>query len=138
MSKRTKQEQDTHDKAVGLIAKERFPFPNDDHPNWKTYVNEPQRKLGVTIGDETLYPDIVVLNTSADKVPMIGEVESDSTVTQTERDEQWKKYSKVPSFYLYVPKGLCQQAKVLANGLGLSGFRSYHWNSDGSFSITDC
>jgi hypothetical protein len=138
MSKRTKQEQDTHDKAVSLIAKERFSFPTNDHPNLKTYVNEPQPKLGVKIGDETLYPDIVVLNTSTDEVPMIGEVESDSTVTQAERDEQWKKYSKVSGFYLYLPKGLCQQARDLAKGLAITRFRYYAWNSDGSFSITNC
>lgn len=138
MAKRTKQQHETHDKAVSLIARKRFPFPDDDHPNWKTYVNEPEPTQGVIIGDETLYPDIVVVDTSNDKVPMVGEVESDSTVTETERDEQWKKYSKVRWFYLYVPKGLCQQAKELAKGLGISGFRHYHWSTDGSFSIENC
>jgi len=138
MAKRARQDQQTHDKAVSLIAKERFPFPDEDHPTWETYINEPEQRRGVIIGGETLYPDIVVVDTEKNTVPKIGEVESQSTVTETERDQQWKKYAKVNDFFLYVPRGLCQQARQLARGLTIRGFGHYSWNTYGSFSLEDC
>lgn len=146
--KREEEEKSLHDKAVAEIAKQRFPFPSDNHPNWRTYINEPESQVGVVSDSETYYPDIVVVDESKGKVDkgtvestavaMLGEVESESTVTQQE-SKQWKDYSELSNtFYLYVPKGLCDEAKRLASNIKVSGFREWQFDSKGNIHIEKC
>lgn len=47
MKDRSKTDQEHHDKVVQGIAKIRFPYPDKEHPNWKTYVNHPEREMGI-------------------------------------------------------------------------------------------
>jgi hypothetical protein len=138
MAKRARAEKSQHDKAVQDIATARFRFPNKDHPNWQTSVNEPEPTKGVqTSDDSVLYPDIVV-DDDKHAVQMIGEVESESTVNDDEV-AQWRDYSALgTTFYLYVPSGLCQEAKALAQGVSITGFREYLYTRDGSLKVSNC
>ena len=114
MGSRIADEVEFHARMVGLVAKNLFPFPNEDHPTWKTYVNHPKRVKSV----DSLYPDIVVIEILRNKVVMIGEVETESTITEDEATGKWKSYSALcSSFFLYVPKGLGMQAKELLDKL---------------------
>jgi hypothetical protein len=83
-----------HDKAVALIARVRFPFPDAQNPNWKTYVNEPQRTMGITAKGDSVYPDIVVVDSQKSQAAMIGEVETSMTVNE-DGAAQWKRYSSL-------------------------------------------
>lgn len=131
---RSSQEKSLHDRAVADVAKERLSFPNNDHPNWKTYLNEPDQTMAVNIGNNNkIYPDIVVIDKSKNQVEILGEVESEATVTNEEA-EQWKEYSKATStFYLYVPKGTEAIAKKLIseNSITVAGIRTWQYNSSG-------
>lgn len=128
---REAQEKNTHDKAVADIAKIRFPFPDKDHQNWKTYLNEPNQTKGIKMNGNTAYPDIVVVDTQKKIAEMIGEIESDSSVNEDEV-AQWKEYSKAAnSFFLYVPKDKVDDAKhlLINNKVNISGLRAWQYDS---------
>ena len=130
-----------HDELVSIIARERFPFPDLEHPNWETFTNHPDQTMGVlNEEEEPLYPDIVVLNTDNNEAVMIGEIETSESVSE-EESEQWKEYSDVAKpLYLYVPKGYCKEAKDLAEDAGaeIKGFRIYYVNLSGEIQIENC
>lgn len=134
---RSSQEKSFHDQAVADIAKVKFPFPTKDKPNWKTYLNEPNQTKGISMNSNTIYPDIVVVNTQNNSAKMIGEVETDSSVSQREV-EQWEEYSKAATFFLYVPKGAESNAKKLIseNNVRISGLRTYYYDNSGTIIIT--
>jgi hypothetical protein len=41
------EEEAEHDHTVALLAGDRFTYPNDEHPDWTTYVNVPERTTGL-------------------------------------------------------------------------------------------
>ena len=95
--------------------------------------------MGVNTGSSTVYPDIVVVDSSAsNKLVMLGEVEIEATITQ-DHVQQWRTYSalRVP-FYLYVPSHLVQQTRMLlsSNGVNPTGLRSYANDAQGNLLIT--
>ncbi len=148
MSKRESEDKELHDKAVKGIASKRFPFPNKDHPSWQTYLNEPKPTMGIVSGSKTLYPDIVVVDESKEdteegsvdksSVEMLGEVETKSSVNK-EEVARWDGYSKLSgAFFLYVPKGLCGEARRLSQKLKVQGFRDWKFDSAGKISIINC
>ncbi len=118
-----------HDRWVNKIAKIRFPFPDSQHPAWITYVNHPDKTMGVLDGKgESIYPDIVVVDGYNNKAIMCGEVETEESVTKEEA-EQWREYSDViQPFYLYVPTSSGNEAKYHArmSGAKIEGFRKYY------------
>jgi len=119
MAKR--QNQEFHNQVCQFVAKERFPFPSAGHPNWKTYVNEPETQI--CFKDGKFCPDIVVLNEN-NSARLLGEIETDDTVN-SESVNQWKDYSEIAPLYLYVPVGFGNQARELAGSIKISGFREY-------------
>ncbi|MCW4002630.1 MAG: hypothetical protein NWE95_01785 [Candidatus Bathyarchaeota archaeon] len=137
---RKKEEEESHDKAVIDISKERFSFPNSSHPDWKTFTNpNGEQNKGIKKNQETAYPDIVVVDTGKNVAVMIGEVETESTVNDAET-EQWKEYSSLCStFYLYVPEGYGAEAKRILDSkkIAYSGVRTYAYNSKGDIVITN-
>lgn len=141
MAKRTEERQEIHDTWVQRIAKIRFNFPNNDHPDWETYTNHPDRTWGVENEEgEELYPDIVVVNTVDEKLIMIGEVETEDSVTEEEA-EQWREYSEVVQpLFLYVSEGYCGDAKDFAEEAEaeIEGFRFYYWDEDDNPAVKDC
>ncbi len=148
MAKRESGHKKLHDRAVKAIASKRFPFPDKDHPSWQTYVNEPRPSISVMSSGKALHPDIVVVDESKEdteeglvdktSVVMLGEIETESSVNG-EEVPQWEGYSKLTdAFFLYVPEGLCGEAKRLSQKLKVRGFREWKFDSEGSIAITDC
>ena len=137
MENRTNQEE--HDSAVQQIARIRFPFPDDEHPSWKTYINHPEQQMGIKTENGLIYPDIVVIDTEDNIVAVIGEVETEDSIDEEEA-EQWEEYSEAcETIYLYVPDGYCDDVTQLCedNDIDISGFRSYYEGDDG-FHVSDC
>src|SRR5208283_1997332 len=90
-----------HDRLVSEVARQWFSYSNREYPSYVTYTNEPTQRMGVNTGSSTVYPDIVVVDSSAsNKLVMLGEVEIEATITQ-DHVQQWRTYSalRVP-FYL--------------------------------------
>jgi len=100
-------------RAVQEIARQRFPFPNERYPHLKTFVNEPERTMGVTVDKEVLYPDIVVLQWPEKMTQMVAQVEAASAVTEQQALDEWLPYSLAGPLYLFVPVGYAQEAKRL-------------------------
>jgi hypothetical protein len=98
-------------RALQEIARERFGFPNERYPHLKTFVNEPERTMGVTVDREVLYPDIVVLQWPEKMTEMVAQVEGASTVTEQQARDEWLPYSLAGPLYLFVPVGYAQEAK---------------------------
>ena len=98
-------------RAVQEIARERFGFPNERYPHLKTFVNEPERTMGVTVDKEVLYPDIVVLQWPEKITQMVAQVEAAATVTEQQALDEWLPYSLAGPLYLFVPVGYAQEAK---------------------------
>lgn len=138
---KTEERQEIHDKWVQRIAKIRFNFPNDDHPNWETYTNHPDKTWAIENEEgEEIYPDIVVVDSEDEKPVMIGEVETEDSVTEEEA-EQWREYSEaVQPLFLYVPEGYCADAKERAEEAEaeIEGFRFYYWDEDLNPRVKDC
>jgi len=138
---RKKEEEEPHDKAVAEIAKVEFPYPNKSHPNWKTYTNpNGQQNKGIRKNEETAYPDIVVVSGTDKKVAeMIGEVETASTVSEDHAD-QWKEYSSLSTFFLYIPKNYRSEARRILNSMKISllpsALRTYEFDTQGKVVIS--
>jgi hypothetical protein len=99
--------------ALEQIARERFGFPNERYPNLKTFVNEPEHTMGVTVDGDVVYPDIVVLRWSEKTTQMVAQVEASSSVTEQRARNEWLPYSLAGPLYLFVPVGYAQEAKRL-------------------------
>ncbi len=139
MCARGPQNKAVHDQTVADIAKLRFPYPDSAHPDWKTYLNEPNKTMGIKKNSETIYPDIVVVDVSKNQVALVGEIETSDTIDQ-EGAAQWNKYSKsCDSVYLYVPNGCADDARELlrANNIPLAGLRTYGYDQSGNITITN-
>lgn len=122
-----------------MVARQRFPFPDAENPNLRTYKNEPERTMGVGSGPDAVYPDIVVVDTMKNVVAMIGEIETEMTINADET-LQWRKYSSLgATFYLYVPVDSRWDAQNLltSNGIKLAGLRMYSYDSLGNLSISN-
>ena len=105
------------DRVVRDLARERFDFPDKQHPTLKTFANRPARQVGVRIdenGKEMAFPDIVVLEDPGNEVRMIAEVESHRALRETpEADlvEKWKTFAGLGALYLFVPLMRVDQAR---------------------------
>ncbi len=113
-----------HVKAVEQIARQRFTFPNQKHPHFKTYTNHPARTMGVrTASGGATYPDIVVVQDPENYVQLLGEVETAETVNE-EKVAEWAALASLGPLYLFVPVGfgdtalnLCKRQKVPVVGI---------------------
>ena len=116
-------------RAVQEIVRGRFPFPNERFPHLKTFANEPERTMGVTVDKEVLYPDIVVLQWPEKITQMVAQVESTSTVTEQQALDEWLPYSLAGPLYLFVPVGYAQAAKRLCRRyrIALVGLRTWRY-----------
>lgn len=120
-----------HDRAVRDIAVARFDFPTSEHPELRTFVNEPEPTLGVKgLDGESLYPDIVVVEHLRNVVKIVAEVETGDTVTEDEAEREWRHFSEIAEvFYLYVPYGYTAEAKRICKRLKIkvTGFRAWRY-----------
>ena len=123
------------------IASSRFPFPNDEKPAWRTYINEGESSsMGLPAVDGDIYPDIVVIDraSNVNKYLMAAAVCADEP--GLEDMVLWRRISNVVDFfYVFVTKGHCRRAADLAEtgNIHISGFRWFSPDS-GSTEINDC
>lgn len=125
MALRSEARETIHAKAVGDIAKERFGFPTEEHPHFKTHVNVPGRAMGVEMPDgRVAYPDIVVVQHPENYTKILGQVETNETIREAVAVHEWIPYAELAPLYLYVPVGkgdatlrLCRRLEVPVVGI---------------------
>ncbi|MEO0091545.1 MAG: hypothetical protein ABIK61_02380 [candidate division WOR-3 bacterium] len=131
MEERPLSEQVVHETIINLIKKSLYNYPNPSQPHLMTFVNHPLRNKVVTDfeGNE-YYPDIVIVNTLNNKIVMIGEVETFSSINEEEA-KQWQTFANLgPVFYLFYPRGLYEKVKALTKNIKVSGLFEYQKTND--------
>jgi hypothetical protein len=116
---RTDVEQNLHDQTVRKIALSRF-----DVEDWQVSANYGPNTNGKYVAD------IIACNTG--KLVALGEIETQSTITDTEAAE-WKEFGDSCSrFYLFVPEGTEDQAMNLIekHQVVCAGLRCYSIDGD--------
>ena len=125
------EEEAEHDHTVALLAGSRFAYPSDEHPDWTTHMNVPERTAGINHGMGLVYPDIIVSNSRMEIVRVVQVV---SKMTMNMDDVNlWKVCSSLSdAFFLFVR--IETRAKVLQvlnfhripfRGLGLYAYDSH-------------
>ena len=119
--------------AVGQIARDRFPFPDEAHPAYRTYVNvpEPQLALEFTAGGASraqVFPDIVVVEHPRNRPIMVAQIETRETVTRRQAEMVWAQLESADApLYIYVPSGLAARARDYALAAGIGSARIRTW-----------
>jgi hypothetical protein len=111
-----------HVEVVQDIAEQLFAFPTPEFPHFRTFVNEPEvtQRIFTNYGRD-LAPDIVVLEWPERIVRIVAEVATINLLTPDEAKDHWLPESRLEgvAFYLYVPAGYLEQAKVLLKEAGI-------------------
>ena len=116
--------------AVTEIARERFPYPNEAHPELETLLNIPEPAISVGEWEgEPLYPEIVVVRRPGQWLQLMAQVETADTMTDEQAQTKWLPYSKMGDLLLYVPAGKVQEAKRLMrrHGVACKGVRTWRY-----------
>ena len=115
-----------HQKALRDIVRRRFGFPTEKYRDLKTYVNVPQRTMGVQLrGSLVAYPDIVVVQHPENNAKIVAEVETNETV----REAVARFESELAPLYLYVPVGKGDEAFSMCRRLDVAvvGIRTWRY-----------
>lgn len=119
-----------HQKALRDIVRLRFEFPTEKYRDYKTYVNVPQRSMGVHLNTGAVaYPDIVVVQHPENNTKIVAEVETNETVREAVARFEWLPYSELAPLYLYVPVGKAEEALKLCRELEIPvvGIRTWRY-----------
>lgn len=119
-----------HQKALRDIVRLRFEFPTEKYRDYKTYVNVPQRSMGVHLNTGAVaYPDIVVVQHPENNTKIVAEVETNETVREAVARFEWLPYSELAPLYLYVPVGKAEEALKLCRELEIRvvGIRTWRY-----------
>ncbi len=119
-----------HLRALQDIARARFAFPTPRYPDYKTYVNHPQRGMGVQMSDGSVaYPDIVVVQHPENYTKIVAEVETNETVREDVALYEWLPFADLAPLYLYVPVGKGDDAVSLCRRLSIPvvGIRTWRY-----------
>ena len=127
MATRIEPKEVIHARAVESIARQRFGYPNEKYPHFKTYTNAPTRSMGVRLASgAAVYPDIVVVQDPENYVKLLGHVATADTVNE-EAAVEWAVFADLGPLYLYVPVGFADIAQKLyrAHKVQLVGLRTW-------------
>ena len=82
-----------------------------------------QQNLRVTLGNDEMWPDVVVYDPKTSSVKRIGEIETEETVTIEHAEGHWDLYSKAVAgdFVLVVPNSSVEAAKQIMKQLQVLG-----------------
>lgn len=119
-----------HMRALRDIARLRFGFPTERYRDYKTYVNHPQRTMGVQMADgRVAYPDIVVVQHPENNAKIVAELETNETVRESVARFEWAPYAQLAPLYLYVPVGRGDEALALCRQLDIPvvGVRTWRY-----------
>ncbi|HZP27171.1 MAG TPA: hypothetical protein VFB90_09025 [Dehalococcoidia bacterium] len=113
MAARIEPKEVIHARAVESIARQRFGYPNEKYPHYKTYTNVPARSMGVRLASgAAVYPDIVVVQDPENYVKLLGQVAAFDSVNE-DAAEEWATFAELGPLYLYVPVGFVDLAQKL-------------------------
>jgi hypothetical protein len=103
-----------HVGTVEAIAKSRFPFPDEAHPDLETIVNIPVANMAVGQKDgKDLFPDLVVVRRPGTWLKEMAVVEMQDTVNDASAEQRWAPLAECGDLYVYVPAGMAGEAKKL-------------------------
>jgi NAD-dependent dihydropyrimidine dehydrogenase PreA subunit len=127
------------ERTVRELARERFPYPSEASPNYRTHVNLPTPTLALefTAGGAStaqVFPDIVVVEQPRNRPIMVAQVETRETVTRRQAELVWAPLENVEApLYIYVPSGLVARARdyALAAGIKHARFRTWRRQPEG-------
>jgi hypothetical protein len=130
-----------HDGTVAEIARLKFPFPNEEHPDFDTILNEPKPAISVGKDEkgQELYPDIVVVRRPGQWLLMMAEVETADTVSDESALTEWLPYSKCGELFIYVPAGCVAETKRLCkkHGIPVKGIRTWRFRPVWGLEVTE-
>jgi len=120
-----------HQEIITLLKKSIYNYPNATHPSLMTFTNHPLKNKALFDPDgNELYPDIVVINCVINKVVMIGEIETASSINEAEI-EQWQQFTRLlTTFYVFYPKGFYAKMINFCKKVPLSGIFEYEKADD--------
>ncbi|MEO0130164.1 MAG: hypothetical protein ABIK76_00505 [candidate division WOR-3 bacterium] len=126
MAERPYEELVIHDKLIFSLKQTVYRYPNEKYPYLKTYTNHPDKHKGIyNINGEYCYPDILVIDLRSEKVIMIAEVETKSTLDEIEAEE-WKDFCNLSlHFALFYPKGYEFKIRQLCKNIKIDSFLEY-------------
>lgn len=119
-----------HLRAVRDIAERRLAFPTPTHRDFKTFLNQPQRTMGVQMPDGSVaYPDIVVVQWPENHATIVAQVETAETVSEEVACRVWGPYAELAPLYVYVPVGKGGEALKLCRRLYIpvAGVRTWRY-----------
>lgn len=119
-----------HLRALADIARLRFGFPTEKYRDYKTFVNHPQRTMGVQMAaGRVAYPDIVVVQHPENNAKIVAAVETNETIREAVARFEWLPYSELAPLYLYVPVGKADAALGLCRRLDIPvvGVRTWRY-----------
>src|SRR2546426_4531759 len=117
-------------RAIKDIAAARFGFPTEKYRDYKTYVNQPARTMGVQMpAGSVAYPDIVVVQHPENNAKIVAEVETNESVREAVARFEWLPYSELAPLYLYVPVGKGDEALSMCRRLDVAvgGIRTWRY-----------
>jgi hypothetical protein len=121
-----------HIGVAAEIAKLRFPFPDEAHPDLETIVNTPTASMAV--GQDTkgkdLFPDIVVVRRPGTWLQMMADVVMGDDITDETALTRWAPFSTCGELFIYAPygrkndvTGLCKKHGIRIAGVRVWRFR---------------
>lgn len=119
-----------HDATVAEIAKVKFPYPNEQHPELETVLNEPEPRLSVgQYEGHDLFPDIVVVRRPGQWLELMAEVETKDTVNDESALNEWLPFSRCGDLLLYVPVGCVDETRRLLkrHRIHVKGIRTWRF-----------
>ncbi|HJN92356.1 MAG TPA: hypothetical protein QGF05_06485, partial [Dehalococcoidia bacterium] len=103
--------------TVAEIAAERFAYPTEDRPTWRTIIAG-QEPAGEDL--PAFAPaDIAVIDTETNSVVLTAVVETSGDVTDYEALLRWLPASRIGPTFLYVPASVTGRVSELCHELGI-------------------
>lgn len=128
----------TEEKVVAQIAQQRFGYPNGERPDLKTYVNMPDRKLGVRADPGgVVFPDIVVVDAQSLDVRMLAEVETVRSLQAADVIEKWRAFAGLGPLFLFIPMATLEQARGMLKRAKLKPAGLRTWRHMAGMDYTD-
>lgn len=129
-----------HEGAISEIARAKFPFPSDAHPDMEALTNLPAKSISVgQHNGKDLYPDIVVVRRPGQWLLLMAEVETADTITDETAITKWLPESRLGDLLLYVPAGTVAETKKLLkkHGIKPKGIRTWRFRPVWGLDVTE-
>lgn len=120
MSYRTSSGQATHDRVIANVAAAQKDYEVLTNPGH-------EHKWSIQIGQETVFPDLILCGRGTRTVAHLIEVETEDSVNETESD-QWAVYARGPGkFWLLVPAASLAHAQQICRRRGVDTCLGRWW-----------